>query len=51
MDRAYGGFTYRAQTHRVVIRRVGEQKEATFPMTSETMVAPGDTIRVTERVF
>ena len=46
-----GGFTYRAQTHKVLVRRVGVQKEEVLPMSSDTLVAPGDTIRVVERFF
>lgn len=46
-----GGFTYRAQTKRVYIRRAGETKEQPYSVTSELAVAPGDTIRVAERFF
>ena len=46
-----GGFTYRAQTKRVFIRRNTEAKESAYDLTSETAVAPGDTIRVGERFF
>jgi polysaccharide export outer membrane protein len=46
-----GGFTYRAQTKRVYIRRAGETKEQSYSVTSELAVAPGDTIRVGERFF
>jgi polysaccharide export outer membrane protein len=46
-----GGFTYRAQKKRVYIRRVNETAEKTYDLTSDLVVAPGDTIRVTERFF
>ncbi len=46
-----GGFTYRAQTKRVYIRRANESTERPYTLTSGVQVAPGDTIRVTERFF
>ena len=46
-----GGFTYRANTKKIYIRRENEQKEAEYPLTSLTPVAPGDTIRIGERFF
>jgi protein involved in polysaccharide export with SLBB domain len=46
-----GGFTYRAQTKRVYIRRASETAERAYTLTSDVPVAPGDTIRVTERFF
>jgi polysaccharide export outer membrane protein len=46
-----GGFTYRAQTKRVFIRRTGETRERPYNLTSDVAVAPGDTIRITERFF
>jgi protein involved in polysaccharide export with SLBB domain len=46
-----GGFTYRAQTKRVYIRRAGETREESYSVTSELAVSPGDTIRVGERFF
>lgn len=45
------GYTYRANTKRVYIKHVGEAVEKPYPAGSTTMVAPGDTIRVTERLF
>lgn len=45
------GFTYRANTKRVYIKRVGDGGEQEFPLTSQTLVAPGDTIRIGERFF
>lgn len=46
-----GGFTYRAQTKRVFIRHLADSKEALVTVTSDTLVEPGDTIRVAERFF
>lgn len=46
-----GGFTYRANTGRVYIRRANASTEEVFQLTSETRVAPGDTIRIGERLF
>lgn len=46
-----GGFTYRANTKRVFIKRSDSTVEQEYPLTSQTLVAPGDTIRVGERFF
>lgn len=46
-----GGFTYRANTGRVYIRRANSSAEEAYRLTSETRVAPGDTIRIGERLF
>ncbi len=46
-----GGFTYRADTRRVYIKRADVNGEQTFPLTTATQVAPGDTIRIGERFF
>lgn len=46
-----GGFTYRANTKVVYIKRAGEQNEVQYPLTVSTAVQPGDTIRVAERLF
>ncbi len=46
-----GGFTYRANTHRVFIKRAGTGGEQEIPLTSQTTIAPGDTIRIPERFF
>ena len=46
-----GGFTYRANTKVVYIKRAGEQTEVQYPLTVSTAVQPGDTIRVSERLF
>lgn len=45
------GFTYRADTHKVFIKRAGDPVEHEYPLTSMTLVQPGDTIRVKERFF
>jgi polysaccharide export outer membrane protein len=46
-----GGFTYRANKGSVYIRRTDDAQEHRFPLTSTTLVAPGDTIRIGERLF
>ncbi len=45
------GFTYRAKTTKVFIRRAGENTEKVYDLTSDLKIAPGDTIRVAERYF
>jgi polysaccharide export outer membrane protein len=44
-----GGYTYRANTGKVYITR--KSGERAFPATSETLVLPGDLIRIPERFF
>ncbi len=46
-----GGFTYRANTHKVLIKRANNGGEQEYPLTSQTTIAPGDTIRIPERFF
>lgn len=46
-----GGFTYRANTKRVFIRRRGESQERELPLNADIPVAPGDVLRVGERYF
>ena len=46
-----GGFTYRANSKQVVVRRAGASAEVSVPLTADAAVAPGDTIRVKERFF
>jgi len=46
-----GGFTYRANINRVFIKRGDGDGEVEFPLTTSTRVAPGDTIRIGERLF
>jgi polysaccharide export outer membrane protein len=45
------GFTYRANTRRVYIQRVGEGIERLYELAPGTAVLPGDTIRIPERLF
>jgi polysaccharide export outer membrane protein len=45
------GFTYRADTHKVFIRRASTTGEMPEPLTPTTPVEPGDTIRIGERFF
>ena len=46
-----GGFTYRADNRRVFIKRADADREEEFQLTTSTRVAPGDTIRIRERLF
>ena len=46
-----GGFTYRANDQTVNIRRAGQTQEYSYPVTTTTMVLPGDIVRVGERLF
>lgn len=46
-----GGFTYRANTKTVFIKRAGARSEERFSLTATTPVQPGDTIRIGERIF
>jgi len=46
-----GGYTYRADKSDVYIRRKGAASEAKFPADDTTLVYPGDTVRVDERIF
>jgi protein involved in polysaccharide export with SLBB domain len=46
-----GGFTYRANTRYVYLRRKGEAAEKRVPLTVATPVNPGDTVRIPERFF
>ncbi len=48
---AAGGFTYRANRREVFIRSAGENEERRVTLTTTTMVRPGDTIRIGERIF
>lgn len=45
------GFTYRANTHKVYIQRSGEAVERVYKLTPAVLVAPGDTVRIPERLF
>jgi polysaccharide export outer membrane protein len=46
-----GGFTYRAQTGRVVITRGDDENRMEFRAELETKVLPGDVIEIPERFF
>ena len=46
-----GGYTYRADEDSVYIRRKGSANEVELPANDKTLVNPGDTVRVTERIF
>jgi polysaccharide export outer membrane protein len=46
-----GGYTQRADTSEVYIRRNGSTKEVELPADETTKVYPGDIIRVSERFF
>lgn len=46
-----GGFTYRANTRYVFVRRKGALREDKLPLTVATPVYPGDTVRVAEQIF
>jgi polysaccharide export outer membrane protein len=45
------GFTYRANKHRVFVKRGGDHNEKELEMTPSMLVYPGDTIRIAERHF
>jgi len=45
------GFTYRADSSYVYVRHAGQPSEQEYPLTAAMIVAPGDTIRVTQRYF
>ena len=46
-----GGFTYRANTRVVFIKRANTEAEVEVPLTAIVRVMPGDTIRIAERFF
>lgn len=46
-----GGFSYRANIHKVFVRGQNETQEHAEALTSLTLVHPGDTIRIPERLF
>lgn len=46
-----GGFTYRANTRVVFIKRADTNQEVELPLTATVRVMPGDTIRIAERFF
>jgi polysaccharide export outer membrane protein len=46
-----GGYTYRANESKVVLRRAGSTVEETYPLNAPVLVFPGDNIRIPERWF
>jgi polysaccharide export outer membrane protein len=46
-----GGFTYRANRGRAMIRHENDAAESTYALTSGAKVRPGDTIRIPQRFF
>ncbi|MFN7055059.1 polysaccharide biosynthesis/export family protein [Hyphomonas sp.] len=48
---AAGGYTYRANQRIIFIRSMGEEREVAYTLTPSTVVRPGDTIRIGERIF
>lgn len=48
---AAGGFTYRADKRRVHIKSIDSDHEVTYELTPNTVVKPGDTLRIGERIF
>jgi polysaccharide export outer membrane protein len=46
-----GGYTYRANSSTVYIRRNGSSKEDAYPMSSTPPIYPGDVLRIAERIF
>ena len=46
-----GGFTYRANTHKVFIKTEPGSLERKMPLSGDTPVHPGDTVRIAERYF
>ena len=46
-----GGYTYRANTGTVYVRRANETVERAYEVSSAIMVHPGDIVRVPERFF
>lgn len=46
-----GGYTYRANDSKVYIRHVGTTDEITVNVSSDERIAPGDIVRVPERLF
>ena len=46
-----GGFTYRANIHKLFVKRVEDLDEHRVVLTAGMLVQPGETIRVPERLF
>ena len=48
---AAGGFSYRANKKVVYIKSIDSDREIAYDLTPTTIVKPGDTIRIGERIF
>ncbi len=48
---AAGGFSYRANKRIVYIKSIESDREIAYDLTPSTIVRPGDTIRIGERIF
>jgi polysaccharide export outer membrane protein len=48
---AAGGFTYRANKRVVYIKSIDSDREVAYELTPTTVVKPGDTLRIGERIF
>lgn len=48
---AAGGFTYRANKRVVYIKSMDSDREVAYELTPMTVVKPGDTLRIGERIF
>lgn len=48
---AAGGFTYRANKRVVFIKSIDSDREIAYDLTPGTVVKPGDTLRIGERIF
>ena len=48
---AAGGYTYRANKKVIYIKNVDSSQEQAFELTTSTVVRPGDTLRIGERIF
>ncbi|MES1156680.1 MAG: polysaccharide biosynthesis/export family protein [Alphaproteobacteria bacterium] len=46
-----GGFTYRANEHRIFIKHADESNEREYQLSNSTPILPGDTVRIGERLF
>ncbi|MFN4025633.1 MAG: polysaccharide biosynthesis/export family protein [Hyphomonas sp.] len=48
---AAGGFSYRANRRVIFIKSVDSDREIAYDLTPNTVVKPGDTLRIGERIF
>jgi len=48
---AAGGFSYRANKKKVHIKSADSNREITYKLDTTTVVKPGDTLRIEERIF